>query len=206
MSCLRSIAFAIALLGAAPRFAAADAGSSRSGAVAGQDTDGDGVITLADARAAALRLFRRFDRDGDGVVTRAETSVPRREPPRARFEARFAELDRDRDGWLSRWESRLPVRRFARVDRDGDGRVSSAELWRSLQRSRRGSAGAAAALPLIWKRDLDGDGRVTRAEVERAAETRFRRRDRDADGQLTARDARAPGALSSPASPARRRP
>ena len=205
MSWLRSIAFAVVLLGA-PRLAAAEAGASRPGAVAGEDTNGDGVITLGEARAAALRLFGRFDRDGDGVVTRAEAGAPRREPSRTRFDAHFAQLDRDGDGWLSRHQARLPPRRFARIDRDGDGRLSSAELWRSVQRSRRSAAGAAAALPLIWKRDLDGDGRVTRAEVERAADARFRLRDRDADGRLTRRDARATGALSSPASPARRRP
>src|SRR5262245_52391251 len=192
MSWTRSIACVVALTVAVvadPRLASAGAGMSRSGAaVAGEDTNGDGVVTLGEARAAAWRLFERFDRDGDGVVTRAEAAAPRQEPSRARFEARFSELDRDRDGWLSRWESRLQARRFARIDRDADGRLSRAELWGSVQRSRPGAPGKDAALPLLWKRDLDADGRVTRAEVERVAEQRFRRRDRDADGQLTARD------------------
>lgn len=206
MSWLLSIAFAAALLGGAPRLAAADAGTSRCGTAAGEDADADGVVTRVEARAAALRLFGRFDRDRDGVVTRAEASAPRREPARARVDARFAALDRDRDGKLSRWEACLPRRRFARVDRDANGWLSPPELWRSVQRSRRGSTHADAARPLIWRRDLDGDGRVTRAEVERAAETRFRQRDRDADGKLTPRDARAFGAFNSPAQAARRRP
>jgi Ca2+-binding EF-hand superfamily protein len=202
MSWLRSVAFAV-LLGAAPRLAAAEAATCRSGTRAGEDTNGDGVITLGEARAAALRLFGRFDGDGDGVVTRTEASAPARELSRARFEARFAELDRDRDGRLSRWESRVPARRFVRVDRDGDGWLSPVELWTSLQRSRRGGDGTAAARPLLWKRDADGDGRVTRAEIERAAEARFRQRDRDGDGELTPRDARA---FNSRAAAARRKP
>ena len=206
MSWPRSIAFALVLLGVSPRLAAAGStsGASCSGAVAGEDTNGDGVVTATEARAAALRLFDRFDRDGDGVVTQSEAATPRPVPSRARFDVRFAELDRDRDGWLSRWESRLPARRFARVDRDVDGRLSPAELWSVVERPRPGSHGMDAARPLLWKRDLDGDGRVTRAEVERAAERRFRRRDRDADGRLTPRDAGASGALSSRATRARR--
>ena len=205
MSWFRCIAFAATLLGAAPGLAAAEAETSRSGRVAGEDTNGDGVVTLAEARSGALRLFERFDRDGDGVVTRAEASAPRREPSRARFDARFAELDRDRDGRLSRWESRLPARRFARVDRNADGWLSPAERWQAVQRSRRRPADAAR--PLLWRRDLDGDGRVTRAEVERAAERRFRQRDRDGDGKLTSRDARAaPRRPDSPVAPARRTP
>lgn len=122
MICLRRIALAVALLGSAPGLAAADGGASRPGTVAGADTNGDGVVTLSEARAAALRLFERFDRDADGVVTRAEASSPRPRPTRARSDARFAELDRDGDGRLSRWESRLPPRRFARLDRDADAR------------------------------------------------------------------------------------
>lgn len=188
MICLRRIALAVALLGSAPGLAAADGGASRPGTVAGADTNGDGVVTLSEARAAALRLFERFDRDADGVVTRAEASSPRPHPTRARSDARFAELDRDGDARLSRWESRLPPRRFARLDRDADGSLSPAELWQSVRRSRRQPADAAR--PLLWRRDLDGDGRVTRAEIERAADRRFRERDRDADGQLTSRDAR----------------
>jgi Ca2+-binding EF-hand superfamily protein len=195
MSWLGFMALAAALLGSAPHLAGADQGTSRGGAVAGEDTNGDGVVSLREARAAAWRLFGRFDRDGDGVVTRAEASAPRGAPSRARLEARFAELDRDRNGRLSRWESRLPPRRFARVDRDADGRLSADELWRSAQRSRRGAGDS--ALPLLWRRDLDGDGRVTRAEVERIAERRFRQRDRDGDGQLTPRDAHAGRARAS---------
>jgi Ca2+-binding EF-hand superfamily protein len=161
---------------------------ARSAAPAREDADGDGVVTLDEARSAGLGLFERFDRDRDGVVTRVEARATRAPLSRDRFEVRFVDLDRDRDGRLSPWESRLPPRRFARVDRDADGRLSRAELWRAAERSRR-SGHTDALSPLFWRRDLDGDGRVTRAEARLAAEQRFRRRDRDGDGRLTARDA-----------------
>jgi Ca2+-binding EF-hand superfamily protein len=188
MSRLLSVGVVIALLAVAPRLALASPGRAVCGAVAGGDTNGDGVVTRDEARAAAVRLFERFDRDGDGVVTRAEAAAPPSAPSRQRFEARFAELDRDRDGALSRWESRLAPRRFARLDRDADDRLSRAELWRGVQRARSRSRASDAGAPLIRKRDLDADGRVTRAELERVAERRFGRRDHDADGRLTPSD------------------
>ena len=180
------IALALCTLGAGVSRASADSGPFRSGAVAWEDTNSDGVVTPNEVRAAALRLFVRFDRDGDGVVTRAEARAARPGPSRARVEARFGDLDHDRDGWLSRRESRLSPRRFTAADQDADGRLSSAELWRA----RGGASGGDALRALLWRRDLDGDGRVTRAEAERAAEVRFRRRDRDGDGLLTPRDGR----------------
>ncbi|HWO12929.1 MAG TPA: hypothetical protein VNN80_25695 [Polyangiaceae bacterium] len=168
--------------------ASAEPGPSRRAPTAREDADGDRVVTLDEARSAALRLFERFDRDRDGVVTRAEASAGRPPPSRERCDARFDALDRDRDQGLSLWESRLPPPRFARIDRDGDGRLSRAEFWRATERAARRAGHADALSTLFWRRDLDRDGRVTLAEAREAAEQRFRRRDLDGDGRLTARD------------------
>lgn len=144
-----------------------------SGPASREDENGDGVVSLEEARAAAVRVFERLDVDHDGVLTRDEVRAARRAPSRAQLEARFAELDRDRDGRLAPWESRLGPRRFSHADTDHDGRLSPSELARTVQARPKQ---ASALAPLFWRRDFDHDGRVTRTEVLQAAELRFRRR------------------------------
>jgi Ca2+-binding EF-hand superfamily protein len=150
-----------------------------------QDADGDGRVTILEARAAALVLFDYFDGDADGQVTASEArgaALPWRE---ARVESRFASLDRDRDGGLSAWEIKLPPRRFVAADRDGDRRLSRAELWAMSEQRWDGTIDTTALRSLFWRRDLNGDGRVTRGEALAAADQRFRRKDIDRDGVWT---------------------
>ncbi|WP_372892873.1 EF-hand domain-containing protein [Rhodosalinus sp.] len=86
-------------------------GSARLGALAETpafqdfDTDGDGTVTLEEARAGAEALHASHDADGDGGLTDAE------------FEDLFAEIARG-----------MASRPFARLDVDGDGRLSPEEL------------------------------------------------------------------------------
>jgi hypothetical protein len=150
-----------------------------------QDADGDGRVTLLEARAAALVMFERFDRNADGQVTASEArgaALPWRE---GRVEARFAALDRDHDGGLSVWEINLPSRRFVAADRDADRRISRAELWVMSEQQWDGSGDTTALRSLFWRRDLNGDGRVTRSETLAAADQRFRRKDIDRNGVWT---------------------
>jgi hypothetical protein len=155
---------------------------SETGALLDEDADGNGQVTLLEARAAALALHEHFDRDGSGEVTRSEADVAAASWREQRLELRFAALDRDRDGALARGEFVLPPRRFARVDRDGDGRLTRAELRGAFEHAAIGSNHTAALRSMFWRRDLDRDGRVTRSEVLAAADRRFMRRDRDGDG------------------------
>lgn len=153
-----------------------------AGAALDEDANGDGQVTLLEARAAALAMFEHFDRDGDGMVVRSEVEAGAGSWRERRLAVRFAALDRDRDGGLSRAELALPAGRFARADGDGDGRLSRAELAQAFERGARGGAGTAALRSRFWRRDLNRDGRVTRAEALAAADQRFLRRDRDGDG------------------------
>jgi Ca2+-binding EF-hand superfamily protein len=156
------------------------------------DLNRDQIVTLAEARAAALRLFEAFDLDRDGRVTGVETRRGASSWRTRRFEERFLELDRNQDGLLTGDEVSLPPRRWARLDRDRDGSLTRPELQRSYLRGKR-SAGAPGSLPRPWARwDASRDGTVTRAEAVQAAEQRFTRRDRDGDGRLTRSEA-APG-------------
>jgi Ca2+-binding EF-hand superfamily protein len=149
------------------------------------DLNRDQIVTLAEARAGALRSFEGFDLDRDGRVTGVEASREASAWRSQRFEARFLELDRDRDGRLTRGELALSPRRWARLDRDRDGYLTRPELQRNyLRRARR--TGELGRLPRPWARwDSNRDGNVTRAEAVHGAEQRFERRDRDGDGRLT---------------------
>lgn len=155
---------------------------SETGAMLDEDANGDGQVTLLEARAAALALFEHLDRDGDGGVTRAEADVAAVSWREQRQERRFAALARDRDGTLSRAEARLSPRRFARADRDVDGRLTRAEVHAAFERSASAGTDTAALRSMFWRRDLNRDGRVTRAEALAAADQRFMRRDRDRNG------------------------
>lgn len=147
-----------------------------------EDADGDGQVTLLEARAAALGLFEHFDQDGDGAVTRSEADASAPRWRQRRLDMRFAALDRDGSGALSSDEFAFSPRRFARADRDGDGRLSRQELRAAFERGPGGGGDTAALRSMFWRRDLNRDGRVTRTEALAVADRRFMRRDRDRNG------------------------
>jgi hypothetical protein len=161
--------------------------SSRSGTecFAAEDANGDGQVTLLEARAAALALFEFLDRDGDDRVTGVEVAMQAPRWRAARFEARFVALDRDADGALSAWETGLPPRRFAWADRDRNRKLSRAEAWSAYARGPSGGTDTTALRARFWRRDLNADGVVARAEALAAADRRFMRKDRDRNGVLT---------------------
>jgi Ca2+-binding EF-hand superfamily protein len=165
---------------------------SRTDCFSEQDADGNGRVTLLEARAAALVMFEYFDGNADGQVTTSEARGAALSWREGRAEDRFASLDRDRDGALSAWEIKLPPRRFVRADRDGDRRISRAELWALSEQRWDGTVDTAALRSLFWRRDLNGDGRVTRGEALAAADRRFRRKDIDRDGVWTRDEAQGP--------------
>lgn len=74
-------------------------------------------------------ILERFDGDGDGVVTLAEAGAAAREQSGdAQVEALLA-LDPNRDGKLTAVELRtIAERAFSRIDADGDGTISPSEF------------------------------------------------------------------------------
>ena len=63
-----------------------------------KDTNGDGVVTLDEAKANAERKFDRKDTNGDGVITKDEVL--------AKVQAKFNEVDADGNGQVTREEKR----------------------------------------------------------------------------------------------------
>ena len=149
---LTTAAAALALLGTA---AAQD---MRKG-----DTDGDGRLSRAEARAAAEARFAKVDENRDGFISEIE-----RDAAKAAAEERRAEREANRE---TRRRGRRGERgerggdRWSRVDTNDDGVVSEAEATDQ-------------ALARFDKLDANADGFVTEDEVRAAMRSR-----REARGQ-----------------------
>lgn len=91
-------------------------------AVAALDTDKDGTVDLAEAKAAAGALFDKLDADHDGTLDHKEL--------RGRISARdWAVADPDNDKTVSKDEYLAYVEAlFKRADPDNDGTLDAKEL------------------------------------------------------------------------------
>jgi Ca2+-binding EF-hand superfamily protein len=86
------------------------------------DTDHDGTVDLAEAKAAASATFDRLERDKDGTLDKHELS--------RRLSAKeLAAADPDHDGTLTKEEYLAVVeQRFHAADPDNDGTLDAKEL------------------------------------------------------------------------------
>jgi Ca2+-binding EF-hand superfamily protein len=93
------------------------------------DTDNDGTVDLAEAKAAASAMFDRLDRDKDGTLDKHELS--------GRLSAKeLAAADPDHDGTLTKEEYLAVVeQRFNAADPDHDGTLDAKELNSSAGRA-----------------------------------------------------------------------
>jgi Ca2+-binding EF-hand superfamily protein len=112
----------IAILGAASLWLPAGAAAAPPGVLKALDTDHDGTVDLAEAKAAASKLFDKLDRDRDGTLDRREL--------RGRMVSKeFAAADRDHDGTLDKAEYLAFVEKsFKAADGDNDGTLDAREL------------------------------------------------------------------------------
>ena len=100
------------------------------------DADGDGQVTLDEARAGMKSPMAAADADGDGTLTREEMVSAAVGHATSRAEAAFDRLDQDSDGEVAVDE--LPDRgdragkrmeaMFERADADSDGVLSAEEI------------------------------------------------------------------------------
>jgi Ca2+-binding EF-hand superfamily protein len=86
------------------------------------DTDNDGTVDLAEAKAAASKLFDRLEHDKDGTLDKHELA--------RRLSAKeLAAADPDHDGTLTKDEYLAVVeQRFGAADPDHDGTLDAKEL------------------------------------------------------------------------------
>jgi Ca2+-binding EF-hand superfamily protein len=190
-------------------------GPGQNGLMERADSDGDGEITLAEAKAHGGERFARMDANGDGAIDKADRE--------ARGEQRFARADANGDGELTpeemtaareaRQAKRAAMRgerqaqrqamMFERLDTDGSGSLSQAEMQagkamrgeargerrgpRGEGRSaRRGGRDGAGAMRMLRRADTDNDAAVSRDEFDAMIEARFARLDTDGSGTITA--------------------
>src|SRR5271170_1827934 len=115
------IAILAAILGSASMGHTPSAAATR-GALQALDTDNDGTVDLAEAKAAASKLFDMLDRDRDGTLDRREL--------RGRMVSKeFGAADGDHDGTLDKDEYLAFVEKsFKPADRDNDGTLDAKEL------------------------------------------------------------------------------
>jgi len=129
--------------GAAQSTPPASSPPSRGMGMMRADTDGDGVVTRAEATAQADAQFAAADTDRDGKVTADERRAAfAAGAPGGRFRGGPAsDTTMTRDDFRTR-----ALSRFDWTDANGDGRIDAAEINAMRQmRMNRGSDAAAAA-------------------------------------------------------------
>jgi Ca2+-binding EF-hand superfamily protein len=111
-----------ALFGATSLVLIPHAVAAPPGAMKALDTDNDGTVDLAEAKAAGSKLFDKLDRDHDGTLDRREL--------RGHMVSKeFGAADGDHDGTLDKDEYLAAVEKgFKAADRDNDGTLDAKEL------------------------------------------------------------------------------
>ena len=179
-------------------------GGHRGPSMERADTDGDGIITLDEAKALGAERFAKMDANEDGSISREDRE--------ARAEIRFAETDANGDGEVTpdemtaareKREAEMAQRRaerqammFERLDTDGSGGLSQAELEtaKALRAEARGDrrgprmgrlGGGEGPMRMLRRADTNNDQAISREEFDAMIEARFAKLDTDGSGTIT---------------------
>ena len=93
------------------------------------DSNGDGVVSLAEFQARARDNQGKFDADKDGRISLSEwLARPAAKKGKRDQQKQFSRLDQNKDGAIDVAEiDRISARRFNRIDSDGNGSLSKQE-------------------------------------------------------------------------------
>ncbi len=116
--------------------AAGEPGGKLEAAFKKADTDNDGTLTKAEAKAMPriAKHFDAIDTDKDGTVSLDEIRASMKKTGKAMHERaleRFKSADKDNDGTLTKDEAKAMPRvakNFEAIDTDKDGTVSEQEI------------------------------------------------------------------------------
>jgi Ca2+-binding EF-hand superfamily protein len=152
------------------------------------DTDGNGVVTRAEAQNAATTMFTMMDANKDGKLDTADREMHRSEMRGKMFDG----LDTDKSGSLSRDEFMNGKHHGMHGDMaDGEG-MGGAGMGGSGKgdhehhgKKERGMDRGHGGM-MMQMADANGDGAVTRDELLAGAMKHFDMADTNKDGQISA--------------------
>lgn len=179
-----AVALAVPALAATVGMGKGPHGYHHGGMFQKADANGDGAITLEEAKAQSADIFAKLDLDGNGSLTHEEMIEARQ---KMRVERR----------------KEMAGKRFERMDLNGDGSVTREEMEEAAEKrmkrpgdrdygkSRHGDGyghhgkyGKGGDGPRFGRADTDKDGKVSLAEFNAGGEKMFKRFDRDGDGKI----------------------
>lgn len=135
------------------------------------DLDGDGSVSLAEARKQRTSIFKMFDEDGNGAYSKAEIA--------AIDVHKLMQLEGGMGPGGERPEGAPPPK----------GTPPQGEPPKAPPPGQAGAKGAPpSAVEMMKRLDTDGNGTVTSTEFVGGADQWFEMRDRNGDGVLTAAD------------------
>jgi hypothetical protein len=138
------------------------------------DSDGNRIITKAEAMAAADARFANLDVNGDGSLNADDRT--------AMVTKRFAIIDTNSDGSIS--QNEFMAAHEADVERRADRRERRIERVGARTRDGR-QRGRLGAMAMIARADTNGDKSVTQAEYRAAIDSRFSKADANQDHSIS---------------------
>lgn len=134
------------------------------------DSDGNRIVTKAEAMGAADARFAKIDLNGDGTLNAADRT--------AMMAKRFAIMDADNNGAISQSE-------FMAIHEAGaDRRERRMErIGASMREGRR--RGRVGAIAMMARADTNRDKAVSQAEYRAAIDARFSKADANQDDSLS---------------------
>lgn len=193
------LALAVSLSAMAGQKGAAGKGQLMQRLIAA-DTNGDGRLTLEEAKAAfpngTQEQFNRLDRNQDGVLSVADKPKENGQAGAKRGEIiqrlRAADTNNDAKVTFDEAEAAFPngtQEQFNKLDRNHDGVLSMAD---KPQGNGQAGANRGEIIQRLRAADTNGDGQVTleeaRAAFPNAPQERFAKLDRNGDGVLSMAD------------------
>lgn len=142
------------------------------------DSDGNGVVSKAEATSAANAMFARMDQNADGTINAADRD--------AEMKMRFQKMDADKNGAIS--ESEFLAIHQQRMEERHVKRAERGEKH-GHHGGRKGAMGA--AMVLLKAADSNQDMTVTKAEFQAEVDARFVKADTDKNGSLSAAEQKA---------------
>lgn len=155
------------------------------------DSNGDGIVDLAEFLAGHDKRFADLDGNGDAMITEGEAKAAF-----AKFHERmggkhgnrfFEQADTDKDGKIAAAESAAAeAKRFRQMDADADGFVTVEEAKVAFDKLRAEHGMSDGKGNRFFDRaDADKDGKISKAEWEQGGQTMFAKLDKNADGKIT---------------------